>query len=83
MVECPNCSKQTEFKRLCSHCGGIVIHTVEEKFNLLADSVEKVLKKEALKRKQKKSTMSLVWIFIILGAVIALILGLDYYSNLL
>jgi undecaprenyl pyrophosphate phosphatase UppP len=83
MVECPNCSKQTEFTRLCSHCGGIVIHTVEEKFNLLAESVETVLKKEALKRKQKKRTMSLVWVMIILGTVVALIIGLDYYGNIL
>ncbi|MCU6798215.1 hypothetical protein OB236_39420 [Paenibacillus sp. WQ 127069] len=74
MVECPHCSQQTEFKRLCSHCGGIVIHTTEEKFNLMADSVQKVLQVEATKRKNKKSVRNLVYIVIIL-AVLTLIMG--------
>jgi t-SNARE complex subunit (syntaxin) len=70
MVECPHCSKLTEFKRLCSHCGGIVIHTVEEKFNLLADSVEKALKKEANKRKNKKAINYFILITLMLVAVV-------------
>ncbi|SFL38056.1 hypothetical protein SAMN03159341_105364 [Paenibacillus sp. 1_12] len=74
MVECPHCLKQTEFKRLCSHCEGIVIHTVEEKFNLLADSVQKALQVEAVKRKNKKSVRNLIYIVIIL-AVLTLIMG--------
>jgi ribosomal protein L20 len=78
MVECPHCSKQTEFTRLCSHCGGIIIHTVEEKFNLLAEAVENALKKEVLKRKQKKRAMGTIWIWVILTSVIAMIIGLEY-----
>lgn len=74
MVECPHCFKQTEFKRLCSHCDGIVIHTVEEKFNLMADSVQKVLQAEAEKRKNKKSVRNLVYIVIIL-TFLTLIMG--------
>ncbi|MEK3724066.1 MULTISPECIES: hypothetical protein [unclassified Paenibacillus] len=74
MVECPHCSQQTEFKRLCSHCGGIVIHTTEEKFNLMADAVQKVLHVEADKRKNNRSVRKLIYIVIIL-AVLTLIMG--------
>ncbi|MFK7694916.1 hypothetical protein [Paenibacillus sp. HJGM_3] len=41
-------------KQNCSHCGETLEFTVAEKFDLLAESVEVVLKKEMALRKLKK-----------------------------
>ncbi|MFB6363330.1 zinc ribbon domain-containing protein [Paenibacillus elgii] len=69
MVECPNCAKPTAFQRHCSHCGIILQHTAEEKFELLGEAVEKAIKKERQKRKKKKRIKMLIGIAIILLAV--------------
>lgn len=69
MVECPNCTKPTAFQRHCSHCGTILKHTIEEKFELLGEAVEKALKKERQKRKKKKRVKMLIAGVIILLAV--------------
>ncbi|NEN81870.1 DUF2116 family Zn-ribbon domain-containing protein [Paenibacillus elgii] len=69
MVECPHCAKPTAFQRYCSHCGTIIQHTVEEKFELLSEAVEKALKKERQKRKKKRRVKILIGIVIILLAV--------------
>lgn len=55
MIKCPKCAKMTELqKQNCSHCGETMEFTVAEKFDLLAESVEVVLKKEMALRKLKK-----------------------------
>ncbi|GLI05401.1 hypothetical protein YDYSG_14310 [Paenibacillus tyrfis] len=69
MVECPNCAKPTAFQRHCSHCGTIIQHTVEEKFELLSEAVEKALKKERQKRKKKRRIKLLIAAVVILLAV--------------
>ncbi|SCW28927.1 hypothetical protein SAMN04487970_1001304 [Paenibacillus tianmuensis] len=69
MVECPNCAKPTAFQRHCSHCGTILQHTAEEKFELLGEAVEKAIKKERQERKKKKRIKMLMGIAIILLAV--------------
>ncbi|KPV56258.1 hypothetical protein QJ48_28710 [Paenibacillus sp. A3] len=69
MVECPHCTKPTAFQRQCSHCGTILQHTVEEKFELLSEAVEKALKKEGQKRKKKRRIKLLIAAVVILLAV--------------
>jgi hypothetical protein len=45
----------TELQRQhCSHCGEVLKYTVEEKFDMLAESVEIVLKREMALRKLMK-----------------------------
>lgn len=56
MITCPKCRRKTELqKEHCSQCGEILEFSVEEKFDILAESVETVLKKEmALRRLKRK-----------------------------
>jgi predicted nucleic acid-binding Zn ribbon protein len=69
MIKCPKCLKLSEFQRHCSHCGEIIQHTNEEKFEILGEAVENVLKKEVRKRKKKKQLKLFLAIIIILIAI--------------
>jgi hypothetical protein len=54
MIKCPNCLKYIELQqRDCSFCGETIKYTIEEKFDILAESVENALKKELETRKRK------------------------------
>jgi uncharacterized membrane protein YvbJ len=74
MVKCPNCSKLTELKRFCSHCGKIVIPTNEERFEMLGEAVEKELRKELRNRKRKRlirymSISTLIFALLLIGFI--------------
>ncbi|MDF2649498.1 MAG: hypothetical protein K0Q73_5303 [Paenibacillus sp.] len=57
MINCPFCNKLTEIqKQHCSHCGKVLNLTIAQKFDILAESVEKALKKELETRRKRKGS---------------------------
>jgi hypothetical protein len=55
MINCSSCKKLTEIqKQHCSHCGQVLKYTIAQKFDIMAESVEKALRKELEARRRNR-----------------------------
>ncbi|WP_179232817.1 hypothetical protein [Paenibacillus rigui] len=54
MMKCPRCYKLIEIhQKECAYCGAVIKHTIAQKFDMLAESVENALKRELEARRRR------------------------------
>jgi uncharacterized membrane protein YvbJ len=70
MIECPACGKSTKYEQACTYCGAKLKQSTEDRFQMMAESVENALKLERKKRKQRKQFRLLLTALVIIAAII-------------